>query len=191
MPRYVAFLRAVNIGGRIVKMDHLKRLFETMGFTAVETFIASGNVIFESRSGNRGALEKKIEAELKLALGYEVSTFVRTCGELAAVASYAPFAEAMLEQAAAFNVAFIGAEVEPKRRDAFLALQNEIHDFHVRGLEVYWLSKVKQSDSRFKTNDFERVLGVKMTLRGINTVRRMADRWGASDDKETRNKKKA
>ena len=48
MPRYVAFLRAVNVGGRIVKMDELRRPFAAAGFADVETFIASGNVIFDT-----------------------------------------------------------------------------------------------------------------------------------------------
>jgi uncharacterized protein (DUF1697 family) len=50
MPKYVAFLRAINVGGRTVKMGHLRSLFEAMGFSNVETFIASGNVIFDSYS---------------------------------------------------------------------------------------------------------------------------------------------
>ena len=48
MTRYIAFLRAINVGGHTVKMAELKRLFEALGFTNVETFIASGNVIFDS-----------------------------------------------------------------------------------------------------------------------------------------------
>jgi uncharacterized protein (DUF1697 family) len=46
MPKYVAFLRAINVGGHTVKMDHLRRLFEALGFTNVETFIASSDVVF-------------------------------------------------------------------------------------------------------------------------------------------------
>jgi len=49
MPRCVAFLRAINVGGRTVKMDYLRSLFEDLGFADVETFIASGNVVFESK----------------------------------------------------------------------------------------------------------------------------------------------
>ncbi|HXW01123.1 MAG TPA: DUF1697 domain-containing protein, partial [Anaerolineae bacterium] len=48
LPKYIAFLRAINVGGHTVKMDYLRRLFEEMGFSKVETFIASGNVIFEA-----------------------------------------------------------------------------------------------------------------------------------------------
>lgn len=65
VPRYVAFLRAINVGGHTVKMDNLRRLFEAMGFTNVEPFIASGNVIFDSTSKSTAALEKKIEAHMQ------------------------------------------------------------------------------------------------------------------------------
>ncbi len=58
MPRYIALLRGVNLGGHTVKMDRLKKLFEELGFKKVETFIASGNVIFETGSKNAAALVK-------------------------------------------------------------------------------------------------------------------------------------
>jgi uncharacterized protein (DUF1697 family) len=70
MPKYVAFLRAINVGGHTVKMDYLRHLFETLGLSNVETFIASGNVIFDSPSRNTKTLEKKIERHLLEKLGY-------------------------------------------------------------------------------------------------------------------------
>ena len=78
MPRLVAFLRAINVGGHTVTMDDLRRLFVKMDFDGVETFIASGNVVFESRPKGGAALEKKIEAALHKALGYEVKSFLRS-----------------------------------------------------------------------------------------------------------------
>ena len=53
MPRFIAFLRAINVGGHNVTMKELRGLFEALGLKSVETFIASGNVIFESRSTGR------------------------------------------------------------------------------------------------------------------------------------------
>ncbi len=78
MSRCIAFLRAINVGGHTVKMDDLRRLFESLGFTRGETFIASGNVVFETTSKNTTALERKIEKKLRDALGYEVATFIMT-----------------------------------------------------------------------------------------------------------------
>src|SRR5690349_8708838 len=89
--RLIAFLRAINVGGHTVKMDVLRRLFEELGFQNVETFIASGNVIFDAPNGDYGALEKQIEVHLRASLGYEVVTFVRSAPELARVADCRPF----------------------------------------------------------------------------------------------------
>jgi uncharacterized protein (DUF1697 family) len=72
--RYVAFLRAINLGGHVVKMDELKRQFEALEFSNVSTFIASGNVIFES-DGAPAELEPRIEQHLHHRLGHGVGTF--------------------------------------------------------------------------------------------------------------------
>src|SRR5213593_4100703 len=93
MPKFVAFLRAINVGGHTVKMDQLRILFEALGFANVETFIASGNVIFETKTTNSKSLERKIEKHLEQSLGYEVTTFVRSVAELAEIARYQPFSE--------------------------------------------------------------------------------------------------
>ncbi|HTS02468.1 MAG TPA: DUF1697 domain-containing protein, partial [Thermoanaerobaculia bacterium] len=63
MARFAAFLRAVNVGGRVVKMDALKGIFESTGLSDVESFIASENVVFSSK-GEKG-LERKIAARLE------------------------------------------------------------------------------------------------------------------------------
>ena len=88
MPRYIAFLRAINVGGHTVKMDRLREIFESLGFANVETFIASGNVVFETTALDTAALETRIAAALQAALGYEVATFIRTEAELARIAAH-------------------------------------------------------------------------------------------------------
>ena len=87
MSKYIAFLRAINVGGHTVKMDALRQLFESLGFSNVETFIASGNVTFEAKVGNTKALEKKIETCLRETLGHKVTTFIGTNAEVAESAS--------------------------------------------------------------------------------------------------------
>ena len=108
MPRLIAFLRAINVGGHTVTMEKLRREFEGMGLKDVETFIASGNVIFTARQADTVALEKKIEARLHKALGYEVATFVRSCEEVAAVAGYRPFPGTRIDGDATVYVGFVG-----------------------------------------------------------------------------------
>jgi uncharacterized protein (DUF1697 family) len=177
MTKYIAFLRAINVGGHTVKMDALRQLFESLGFADVETFIASGNVIFETKAGNTKALEKKIEACLKESLGYEVATFIRTDAEVAEIAKYKPFPQSQLDAAAALNVGFLANPLDDAAKQKLMSLKTDIDDFHVHGREIYWLCKKKQSDSKISNVVMEKALGVKSTLRGVNTVRKLAEKY--------------
>jgi len=177
--RLVAFLRAVNVGGRVVRMDRLKKLFEDAGFANVETFIASGNVIFDAGTKKLAAIERAIEKQLHDALGYEVHTFVRTCAELRNVAAHKAFAAAAIDAATAFNVAFVGNPLDAKAKKALMTLKTTLDDFHVSGREIYWLSKAKQSESKISNAVFEKTLGCRSTVRGINTIRKMAEKHGS------------
>ena len=178
MPRTIAFLRAINVGGHTVKMDALRRHFESLGFSNVETFIASGNVIFESSSENSKSLETRIENKLRDALGYEVVTFLRTDAELAEVADYKPFRKPDLEAAAALNVAFLKEPLDGASTKKLMSLKTDIDDFHVHGREIYWLCRKKQSESTFSNAALEKALGIKSTLRGVNTIQKMAAKYG-------------
>lgn|SRR5574341_394750 len=186
MTQYIAFLRAINVGGHTVKMDRLRQLFEEMGFEEVETFIASGNVVFEADGDDLRALERQIEDGLREALGYEVATFIRTEAELAAIAEHRAFPQAALDAAEAFNVAFLAEPPDGESVGRLMALRTDIDDFAVNGREVYWLCRKKQSESTFSNAVLEKTLGQKPTLRGISTVRKMAAKYaGGAADRDT------
>ena len=80
MSDLVAFLRAINVGGRQAKNADLRAAFERMGYSEVETFIASGNVIFSVAARPSAALEQKIERTLEKAFDLEITTFSVTRG---------------------------------------------------------------------------------------------------------------
>lgn len=173
MPRYVAFLRAINVGGHTVRMADLRAHLASLALTHVETFIASGNVVFESRAA-APALERRIEAHLLTALGYEVATFLRTDREVSALASYRPFPEAAMNSARALCVGFLGATPTPAARRLIAGLKTAVDDFHVAGREVWWMCRNKQSESKFSNAVFERTVRLRATFRVLNTVQRLA-----------------
>ncbi len=178
MPKYIAFLRAINVGGHAVTMDHLRKLFESMGFSNVETFIASGNVLFDAESKSAAALEQQIETKLKDALGYAVAAFIRTGAELKEIANYKPFPQARLHAAAAFNIAFFKEPPDEKSKQRVMALRTGIDDFHLRGRELYWLCRKKQSESTFSNAVLEKTLGKPSTIRDAATIQKIAvKRW--------------
>lgn len=177
MPKLIAFLRAINVGGHTVKMDQLRRLFAAAGLSQVETFIASGNVVFESGEPDLQSLQRRLEQHLAAELGFPVAAFIRTSDELLAIAAFPSFSSADLEQAAAFNVAFLHNPPSQTAAQRLMALRTDIDDFHVGGREVYWLCRKRQSESAFSNAVLEKTLGQQATLRGMNTVRKIADRW--------------
>src|SRR5258708_1595203 len=178
MPKYVAFLRAINVGGHTVKMDYLRSLFAGIGFANVETFIASGNVIFDSKSRNTMSLEQTIEKHLRKILGYEVRTFVRATSELAELVDFKPFSEAELN--AAGNTLYVGFLADKPSNEAkkkVMSLSGPTDDFAVRGRELYWLIRTSFSESTVSGGLLEKTLGMPATLRNVNTVRRIAAKY--------------
>jgi uncharacterized protein (DUF1697 family) len=178
MPKYVAFLRAINVGGHLVKMDQLRMLFEALGFDNVETFIASGNVIFDAKSKTPAALEKKIEGHLLKALGYPVETFLRTVEQVVQVAKAQPFAaKELTRDGTRLYVGFL-AETPSEAAKAELAkCRNKANDFSIAGREVFWLCRVKFSETDFSGARLEKILKLKTTLRNINTPQRIAAKY--------------
>jgi uncharacterized protein (DUF1697 family) len=172
MKKYIAFLRAINVGGtRVIKMDDLKRIFESFGMQNVQTYIQSGNVIFET--DELPNLEERIETGLEKSLGFNVETFVRTMQEVAAVAKKSPFTEQGEET---LFVSFVRRAPTAAARKAILALSTEIDSFAVQGREVYWLRRDREK-SPFNNNQIEKALGASATARNMTTIRKIVDKF--------------
>ncbi len=181
MPRYIAFLRAINVGGHNVKMEQLRTLFEQLEFANVATFIASGNVIFDAPATNVRPIEQQIERHLQSALGYPVATFIRSTDELAAVAAYQPFTPAELVQdGSSLYIAFLQAAPGDAAAQKLLAFRTEVDDFHIHGREAYWLCRIRSSDSIFSGALFEKTIGMPATMRNVTTVRKLAAKYPAA-----------
>lgn len=179
MLRYIAFLRAINVGGHTVKMDYLRTLFEALGLANVTTFIASGNVIFEAPTEDVLMLEQQIEPHLRQSLGYEVTTFIRSTAELAVMAAYQPFPTADLAAAgSSLYIAFLKAPTSVERQQKLLAFRTEMDDFHFHEREFYGWCRTKMSESIFSGALLEKTIGMPATMRNITTVKKLAAKIG-------------
>jgi uncharacterized protein (DUF1697 family) len=178
MPRYTAFLRAINVGGHTVTMAALARHFEDLGCSGIETVVASGNVVFDAASKSPAALEKRIAAHLEARLGYAVATFLRTPREIADIAARIPSIRSELGAADhAVHIGFLGAEAEVAAHKRVLALATPLDLFRVLGRELYWLRRGRFSDSKVSGAMLEKALGQPATLRNATTVLKVAARY--------------
>ena len=177
MTRYVAFLRGLNVGGHTVKMDALKKHFEAMGFENVSTFIASGNVIFESDKGKPAALEEQIETALRRELGYDVATFLRTDAEVADIAAHKPFPKAKSKEGDNLHITFLKDAPSAAFKRPILSLSNDEDLLHFHGRELYWLRRGKLMDSTIDSKVFAKALGKDNTMRNANTIQKLAAKY--------------
>jgi uncharacterized protein (DUF1697 family) len=177
MARHAAFLRGINLGGRRLPMDELRRAFEELGLENVATFIASGNVIFDHAAGARAALESRIEAHLAASIGFDADTFVRPLARLEHIAGLDVVASA---RADGFNihVIFLRREPAPAVEDALRALEGPDDRFLVEQREVLWLRRGRLTDSPVKDRVLQTALSATSTMRNMNTIERIVARFG-------------
>ena len=155
-------------------MQSLRRVFESLGLSRVTTFIASGNVVFEATTKNTKALEPKIKKALHDALGHEVRTFIRGEAELIKIANYRPFSQSKLDTNWHCNIIFLADNLTPALKRNVKALRTNTDAFAVRGREIYWVRRRRQNRALFSTEPLGKILGRAFTIRGADTIKRIA-----------------
>ena len=175
MPRYVAFLRGMNLGSRRISNDDLRAAFEALELTEVATFRASGNVIFDGPEGVDGAgVSATIEAGLAESLGYEVPVFLRLCEQVAKIASREPFPAAEVEAAAGkLQVALLPDSPGRRVRKEALGMATDEDRLAIEGSELYWLPSGGISETDLDLKTLEADLGP-WTMRTMGTVEQIA-----------------
>lgn len=128
--KYIALLRGINVGGRTVKMERLRELFTELGFTAVRSYIQTGNIFFETTEKNRAALAGEIERHLAAALGYEVPVFLRTPAEVAKLLKLDPFKDTKVTPDTRLFIIFVSEDLPD---DLELPIQSRQGDFEIIG----------------------------------------------------------
>ncbi len=176
MSRYVAFLRGMNLGRRRIKNPELCAAFEDIGFTNVAAYLASGNVIFDTDESDPTSVALSIEDGLRVSLGFEVPTFLRSSEEVMAIAEYTPFARVYGERTGKLQVAMFGNEVEQSDRNSVLELSNDADLLEMVGRELYWWPKGNFLDSELDLKVVEGILGP-MTIRTKGTIERLAKKF--------------
>lgn len=164
MPRYVALLRAVNVGGTgKLPMTKLEAMCRDAGFARVQTYIASGNVVFESRA-SPARVKSELERRLLAYAGKPVGVVVRTAVEIAAVLKSNPFPKA----SSTFTVAIFLDKAPPAAAlDHAVGVEDEIMRLGTREIYVYYPSGQGRSKLQIpaaKTG----------TARNMNTIAKLA-----------------
>ena len=160
MPRHVAFLRAINVGGRRASREQLTSCLESLGFESVSTFRASGNLIFDAPRQSAAKLTKRIDDALTESLGYDVRAFLRTAAEVHAIAAADPFPKKIVESSGGkLQVAMLREPPAKAARDEVLSMATDDDRLAVRGAELYWLPSGGQMQTDLNLRAIDTLLG--------------------------------
>jgi len=176
MPTFIAFLRAINVGGRFATMADLRAGLDSKGFSEVESYIQSGNLRFASTLRSVTEVEAALETALEQICGFTVRAIVRTPGQLGELTSYGAGLAVPMPGEARRYVTFLKDDPDSD----FIATMNGWdlmgERAHVNGREVYlWFThpshQAKLSNARIERG------GVVATSRDWKVVSALGEMW--------------
>jgi uncharacterized protein (DUF1697 family) len=148
MTVYIGLLRGINVGGNHkIKMAELKALLEELGLRRVQTYIQSGNLVFEADEAEdelRTAMESAIEGRF----GFPVPVVLRTADELAAIVRTNPYSPDQLEEGWSIHVLFYPKPISPEQIEALPDLDIGQDEYLHDGREIYQLYRRSMLDSK-------------------------------------------
>jgi uncharacterized protein (DUF1697 family) len=175
MPRYVALLRGINVGGKnLIPMPALKTAFEQAGFEGVRTYIQSGNVLFDAPSSSRAELTGRIEGIIRAAFDhYDASVVLRSKSQMRAIVEKRPEGFGSDPATYRYDVCFLKPGTTAKQVVAGLPLKEGV-DRIWAGTGVVYFSRLT---SRATSSRLNRVASLpvyqQMTIRNWNTTTKL------------------
>jgi len=175
MISYIAFLRGINVGGnKKVSMDRLGKAFESLGFENVKTLLASGNVLFETRTSDARALSETIEQKIKQTFGLDVHVILRTRRDIQKLVGFKPFENIRVTPRTRLFVSFLSEKPRTTLKIPYQSPDRSFRILRLIGCDVcsvltlgpQWAKNLRQMDI------LEREFGKKITTRTWNTVQK-------------------
>jgi uncharacterized protein (DUF1697 family) len=171
--KYIALLRGINVGGnRKVEMIKLKKLFGSLGYENVTTYLNSGNVIFESGT-KQNTLQKEIPIKLKKEFGFEILTLIKNEKEVKMIADAIP-ENWKNDSEQKTDVAYLFPDIDSKKTIDELPVKKEFIDIRYANGAIFWNVKRKEYNKSHLNKIISHKLYQLMTIRNVNTARYLA-----------------
>ncbi len=179
MPRYVALLRGINVGGKnLIKMPALKACFEANGFEDVVTYIQSGNVVFASRETRSVGLTRRIEAMLAEPFGYRATVVVRNRTQMRSVVHRAPKGFGAEPAQYRYDVIFLKPPLTSKVAMKSVPTKPGVDEAHV-GTGVLYFSRLIEKATQSRLNKIvSSPIYPNVTIRNWNTTTKLVRMLG-------------
>jgi len=157
----------------MIKMAALKQMYADLDFKNVQTFIQSGNVIFQCKSTNRNILEKDISKKIHEIFSFEVPVIVREISDLQTIVKNNPFLSDKSKKESFLHITFLSAEPEKANIEKLNEGQNLPDEFVLINSSVYLYCPNGYSNTKLSNNFFESKLKVVATTRNWKTTKEL------------------
>ena len=173
MTTYISMLRGINVSGqKKIKMEELKEFYRSLGFKNIQTYIQSGNVIFESSDKNVSKIINKIERKIKKSFGFDVLVLIRTKNDLKKLIDNNPFAK---KDNSKLLVTLLSDTPLQSPIDEITKIKDDSEEFFIFGKEIYLFCPNGYGKSKLSNNFFERKLKLSATTRNWKTVNKLLE----------------
>src|SRR5439155_7710649 len=138
MPVVISILRGVNVGGhKLIKMDALRALCESLGLQDPQTYVQSGNVIFRTKERDLSRLARRIENEIERRFSFRPGVILRTSSDLREVINRNPLAASRDLDPSKLLVTFLATDPAPDAREALLRIKPDPEELRIAVRELY------------------------------------------------------
>jgi len=171
MPTYISILRGINVSGhKMIKMDALRKMYSDLGFKNVQTYIQSGNVVFQDKIIDSKKLEKKIAKKILEQFSFEVPIIVIELGELKTIVKNNPFGNDTSKDISYMHVTFLSAIPDKPNVDKIKEGKYGADEFILISNAIYLYCPNGYGISKLNNNFIESKLKVMATTRNWRTT---------------------
>jgi uncharacterized protein (DUF1697 family) len=174
LARYVALLRAVNVGGTVLKMEALRALLSSLGFDDVRSYIQSGNLVFGWTATSPAKLEEELAARTERSLGVRTEYFVRTANEWHDIIDRNPFPSEAGTEPARLTVTLLKSSPPPVAWETLRSAVKGREVARAGARHAYIVYPDGIGQSKLTPSVIEKALGTRGTTRNWNTVTKLA-----------------
>lgn len=173
--KYIALLRGINVGGHNkIKMNELREMFSSIGYKNVQSYINSGNIIFDARKTNCEKLVEKIEKAIEKSFELKITVAVRESAEIVRLVKENPFKNQLSDDRTLF-VAFLSNELSTEQKKLLLAKKSEFEEFAFSNSDVFCLTKKAFLDGLLGKKFIDTKLKTPTTVRNWRTVNKLLE----------------
>ncbi len=176
MNTYIALLRGINVSGqKIIKMAELKKMFENLGFQNVQTYIQSGNVVFNSKEDDVPVVEELIRKGIQKEFGFDVHIRILTPEELRSALDQNPFLKDESLDMKQHYFVFLDQIPVKENWQTLQNLDLKGEKMAISGKVLFVHYKNGAGQSKLTTNLIESKLKVAATARNLNTSKKLLE----------------